>query len=223
MSMMEAGSGRAQFALSGLPFGSELFDTLYCLAPQDLIRLPGDDRRALTVATVLLAAAQEFVVNSLAPLFPFCRQPVSDQLALAAFACVAVGVERACAPQLPGRARFDAINGGLEIICGFAHHVGGIDYRRDLAQLAQRFDMARRSGDTDEPARLLRSALMETLVDAAHLPVHGTRISPLIRGAVEQLQQELIPLTAERLIACWPDGATDCDNILARLTKSGDA
>ena len=211
MSMMEVGADRGRFAVPvGAREASDFFDTLYCLTPHDLDRLPQDNEAALTAAAVLLAAAQEFVVNALADLFPFWRQPVSDRVALAALAFAAVGVERGCASELPGRARFDAINGGLEIICGFAQGVGGVDYRIELAQLAQLFDGARRTGDPDEPARLMRSALMDLLIDPAHLPAHGMRIALLARAAVERLQQELVPVTAERLVACWPD-ATHCD------------
>jgi hypothetical protein len=211
MSMMEVGADRGRFAVPvGARDASDFFDTLYCLTPRDLDRLPQGSEPAMMAAAVLLAAAQEFAVNALADLFPFWRQPVSDRVALAALAFAAVGVERGCAGELPGRPRFDAINGGLEIICGFAQGVSGADYRAELAQLAQMFDGARRNGDADEPARLMRSALMDLLIHAAHLPAHGLRIALLVRAAVERLQQELVPVTAERLIACWPD-ATHCD------------
>ncbi|HEV2568632.1 hypothetical protein [Sphingomonas sp.] len=224
MSMMEVGAERGRFAVpAGVRDTTEFFDTLYCLTPQDLERLPDGDEAALTAAAVLLATAQEFVVDGLADLFPFWRQPVSDRVALAVLAFTAIRIERASARELPGRARFDAINGGLEIICGFAAQVAETDLRPELAYLTHSFDAARRSGLPDEPARLLRSALMELLVDPAHLPAHGMRVALLVRTAVEWLQQDLAPAAAHRLAACWPGTATDCDNIVRRLTKAGDA
>src|SRR5687768_4174612 len=108
MSMMEVGADRRRFAVPmGVRETSDFFDTLYCLTPQDLDHLPQGSEAARIAAALMLAAAQEFVVNGLAELFPYWRQPVSDRVALAALACAATGVERACASALPGRARFD--------------------------------------------------------------------------------------------------------------------
>ncbi|NNM76232.1 hypothetical protein HJG53_04850 [Sphingomonas sp. ID1715] len=222
MSMMEVGAGRGRFIVPGnARETTEFFDTLYCLEPQDLGKLPHGSDAAQTAAAIMLAAAQEFAVVALADLFPFWRRPVSDRVALASLAFVATGIERACASERPGRERFAAINGGLELICGFAAGLDGADRRLDLAFFAQSFDAARRSAMPDESAQLMCDALMELLIDAAHLPDHGMRIALLIRTAVERLQ-DLVSIAAGQLVACWPNDATDRDNIFARLTKTGD-
>lgn len=224
MGMMVIGADRSSFAIPAhANDASDFFDTLYCLTPQDLDRLPQHNQTVLTAAAVLLAAAQEFVVEGLAELFPFWRQPVSDQVALAVLAFAAIGVERACLPDLPARPRFDAVNGGLELICDFAGAISGTDHRPELTRYAQTFDAARRTGDPEELARLMRCALVDLLVDQAHQRQHGMRISLLVRGAVERLQRELIPAAGERLVACWPNGATNCDTLVARLTNTSDA
>lgn len=220
MSMMEVGAERGQFAIPvGARDTTEFFDTLFCLTPQDLTRLPDDNEAAVTAAAVMLATAQQFVVDELADLFPFWRQPVSDRVALNVLAFLATGLERNCAGDLPGRERFDAINHGLRLICGFAAEIDGVDRRGDLAGLAQRFDAARRAGDEDSAALLMRAALMELLIEPAHLPVHGLRVVLLVRAAVERLQGDLLPWAKQRLIACWPHDATNRDKIISQLTK----
>lgn len=204
MGMMVVGADRSSFAIPiEATDSSEFFDTLYCLAPQDLDRLPipatcPDRDAVITASAVLLAAAQEFVVVALADLFPFWRQPVTDRVALAAIACAAVTLEHRSAAE---DALFPALDGALESIAALAERASGVDWRPLLADYADRFDQALHLGGPDEMARLFRCAITDLLIDPIHQRYHELRIALLVRDATERFERDLLPEAGVRLRA----------------------
>lgn len=222
MGMMVVGADRSSFAIPrDAADNSEFFDTLYCLAPQDLDRLPiaagyTDRDAVLAASAVLLAAAQEFVVVSLADLFPFWRQPVTDRVALAAIACAAVTLEHRSAGA---GTHFPALDGALESIAALAERVSGVDWRPLLADYADRFDRALRVDGPGEMGRLFRCAITDLLIDPMHQRDHGLRIALLVRDASERFERDLLPEAWARLHC--PE-ATNRDNIRGCPTNSRD-
>lgn len=213
MSMMDVGARESFAAPAPLGDGSEFFDTLYCLTPQDLAACPPP-------GMALLSAVQGFIVEGLADLFPYWRQPVTDRLALAAVAFAAVELKRRCAASLPGARLFDVIGGAVDAVAVLAQRCGVIEAQATLSLYADMFERAAAIGG--EAERLLRSALLDLLIDPAHLRDHGLRIALLARVAVERMQREFVTDAAGRLILVAPRAATNCDKFAPASTKLRD-
>ena len=172
MSMMLVGSDRACFdqADGGR---TEFFDIFYCLSAEQLAA-PADPSGT---AAAVLRRAQAFIVDDLAPLFPYWRQPVSDQVALASIAFVA---------------SFLQVNGARigRILGDVVAETAGYDYRAPLAQLTRVFAALRQAHGGPGVARQFGALLIELLIDPSHLDTHTTTIDRLTNAAVDSVESK---------------------------------